>query len=154
MRPSMVPGSAGTPEMGRGATMGSGMMQGGMAQMMPMMGMMEMIHSAQHIEGRLAFAKAELKITGVQEQPWNDFADAMRQAAAKAHESGQRTHSMSGMAGNTTPMQLLEQHEKQLAARLEAIRIVKPALEPLYASLSEEQKKTFGQVHMIFHGVI
>jgi hypothetical protein len=35
---------------------------------MPMMGM------GQHVEGRLAFLKAELKISPAQEQLWNEFA--------------------------------------------------------------------------------
>jgi hypothetical protein len=62
---------------------------------------------------------------------------------------------MSGMAGSgATPPQLLEQHEKQLTAHLEALRIVKPALGSSYAGLSEEQKNTFAQVHRILHGMI
>jgi predicted lipid-binding transport protein (Tim44 family) len=132
--------------------MDQGGMMGGMPGMMPMMGMMEMMHG-QHVEGRLAFIKAELKIAGAQEKAWNDFANAVRQASAKTRESG--GHPMSGAVGNPlTPMQLAERYEKHLAARLEAIRMVKPTLEPLYASLNDEQKKTFAQVHMILHGAI
>jgi hypothetical protein len=43
--------------------------------MTPMMGMMGM---ADHIEGRIAFLKAELKITDTQLTQWNEFADVLR----------------------------------------------------------------------------
>ena len=158
MQPGMGPmgPGQGMGMMGQGMTMGpgmmgqGGMMGGGMPGMMPMIGMMQ---GDRHIEGRLAFVKAELKITAAQEKAWNDFANALRQASAKAHEAG-GMRPMSGAPGASTPPQLVEQYEKHLAARLEAVRIVKPTLEPLYTSLSDEQKQTFTQVHMIFHGLI
>jgi hypothetical protein len=146
-------GAQGMGMMGQGGPMGAGpgmdmTGQSGMSGMMPMMGMMQMMQGGQHIEGRLAFAKAELRITGAQETAWSNFANALRHASAKAYEP------MSGMADSATPVQLIEQHEKQLVARLEAIRIVKPALEQLYASLDDGQRKTLAQIHMIFLGVI
>ena len=144
MGPGMGPGMTGPGMMGPGM-MGPGAMMGG--------GMPGMMQGDRHIEGRLAFVKAELKITNAQEKAWTDFANALRQASAKAHEAG-AMRPMSGAPGATTPPQLVEQYEKHLAARLEAVRIVKPTLEPLYTSLSDEQKQTFTQVHMIFHGLI
>ena len=149
------PGRPMQPGMGMmGPGPGMGMMgPGGMTGMPGMMPMMGMMQGDRHIEGRLAFVKAELKVTSAQEKAWNDFANALRQASAKAHEAG-GMRPMSGASGVATPPQLVEQYEKHLAARLEAVRIVKPALEPLYASLSDEQKQTFAQMHMIFHGPI
>ena len=44
---------------------------------MPMMGM------GDHIEGRIAFLKAELKITDAQLPQWNTFADALRSDAKR-----------------------------------------------------------------------
>lgn len=61
----------------RGPMMNQGMMGRGMMMdrgMMPMMGM----NPAEHIEGRLAFLKTELKITDAQMAQWNAFADALR----------------------------------------------------------------------------
>lgn len=135
--------------MGQGGMTGPG----GMSGMMPMMGMMQMMHGGAHIDGRLAFIKAELKITSAQEKAWDDLATALRQAAAKVREATPAMHAMSGTAGSATPPQLLEQHEKQLTARLEAIRIVKPAVGPFYASLNEDQKKTLAQLHPMLHGI-
>jgi hypothetical protein len=135
--------------------MGQGMMgpDSGMTGMPGMMPMMGMAQGGRHLEGRLAFVKAELKITAAQEKAWNDFANALRQASAKVYDGG-GMRAMSGAPGDGTPMQVVEQYEKQLAARLEAVRIVKPTVDPLYTSLSDEQKKTFAQVHMILHGLI
>jgi hypothetical protein len=50
---------------------------GGMA-MMGGPGGMGMMWMADHIDGRIAFLKAELKITEAQMSPWNAFADALR----------------------------------------------------------------------------
>jgi hypothetical protein len=156
--PSQLPAQPTRPGMGmtgQGRMMGGNMMgDAGMPGMMPMMGMMQMMQGGKHIDGRLAFIKAELKITEAQEKVWNDFANALRQAVAKVREANAAMPAMSGMAGNVTPPQLLEQHEKQLAARLDAIRIVKPALGPFYAALSEEQKETLAQLHPMLHGMI
>src|SRR5690242_7810319 len=69
-----------------------GMMGGNMPQMMRMMhermveqqmgGQMDMVR-LDHIEGRIAFLKAELGITDAQQPQWNAFADAMRAQASK-----------------------------------------------------------------------
>lgn len=155
--PSQLPAQPTRPGMGmmgQGNMMDGGMMGGDVPGVMPMMGMMQMMQGGGHIDGRLAFVKAELKIADAQEKVWNDFATASRQAAAKVREAGAGMRAMSGMAGSVTPPQLLEQHEKQIAARLDAIRIVKPALGPFYAALSEEQKKAFTQLHPMFRGMI
>src|SRR6516225_7812296 len=77
--PTARPAARAAPGM-PGAAMGGGMMGGNMmgqgqagpAGMMPMMNMMMGAQAgADHIEGRLAFIKAELKITDAQAQQWN-----------------------------------------------------------------------------------
>ena len=74
---SMPGASGGTPMMG-------GQQMGGM----PMMGMMQMMGSmADHVEGRIAFLKTELKITDAQQPLWNAVGDAMRaNAKDMAHD--------------------------------------------------------------------
>jgi hypothetical protein len=110
---------------------------------MPMMGMMQMMMGqhgmAGHVEGHLAFLKTELKITEAQLPLWNGVADAMR-ANAK---------SMSGMAGGMAMMQSatplpdkLAAHEKMMSVHLEGLRKLRAAVEPLYAALDNDQKKT------------
>lgn len=109
---------------------GGGMMGGGM------MGSGMMLH---HVEGRLAFLRAELKITPAQEAPWNKFADAVR-AAAKTMQAAMKPMAPAA-AHPKSAVDRMAHHEAALAARLEATRLVKTAFEPLYAALGDEQKK-------------
>ena len=81
-----------------------------MGQQMPMMGqgwmgnnmmghgMMPMMDPSQHIEGRLAFLKTELKITDAQTTQWNAYADALRANAKRMSELMNEMMS-SGMMG-------------------------------------------------------
>ncbi|MBI3516606.1 MAG: Spy/CpxP family protein refolding chaperone [Proteobacteria bacterium] len=111
--------------------------------MMPMMHMM-MTHGARldHIEGRLAFLKAELKITDGQLPYWNVFADAMR-SQAKAMGSGPMA--MPSGAPQTAPGRL-DTEEHHLTASLNAVRALKATVQPLYAVLEAAQKQTFDQL--------
>lgn len=59
-----------------------GMMHGNMGGM----SMMGMMHGAQHIEGQLAFLKAELKITDAQAPQWDAYAAARRANAKRMTE--------------------------------------------------------------------
>ncbi|MBS0525606.1 MAG: Spy/CpxP family protein refolding chaperone [Proteobacteria bacterium] len=100
-----------------------------------------------HIEGRLAFLKTELKITAAQEPQWSKFADAVR-ATSKSASDVMRPMMMGGpMHGQSpTAIDVMNRYEKSLTVRLEAVRAVKAAFEPLYAVLSDEQKKTANEL--------
>jgi hypothetical protein len=117
------------------------MPHGGM--MMPMMGM------ADHIEGRLAFLKTELKITDAQLPQWNAFADALRANATQA--SGMMKQMQAMMQGGAPPNlpARLDVVEKHLQAHLEMVQRLKTSLSPLYASFSDEQKRS---ADALFHG--
>jgi hypothetical protein len=130
-----------------------GGMMGGTDSGMPMMGMMRMMMGgdgmagmqmmAQHVEGRIAFLKTELKITDAQLPLWNAFAQAMRDKAT-AMQSMQGA--MMGM-GQTGPLpDRLAGSEKMLTARLDAVRKLKAAADPLYVALSADQKKTADEI--------
>ena len=126
-------------------------MPGGMAGAgdMPMMGMMRMMMGrdgmsmmgamARHVEGRLAFLKTELKITDAQLPLWNAVADAMR---ANAKTMGDMAGGMMGSSQTATLPDKLAMRDKMMTAHLEALRKFKAAVDPLYAALSDEQKKT------------
>ena len=118
---------------------------------MPMMGMMRTIMGQDgmgmmsgHAEGRVAFLKAELKITDAQLPLWNAVADAIRANAKGMSEM------MSGMMGRSqstaTLPEKLASREKMMTAHLEALRKFKAAVDPLYAALSDDQKKTADEV--------
>jgi hypothetical protein len=79
---AVQPGPAGSQGMNGGGMMGGKMPMMNMAKMMEMMrqsgdgmGGMELID---HIEGRIAFLRTELKVTDAQQPAWNAFADALR----------------------------------------------------------------------------
>ena len=138
--PGSMMGMMGFGMMGPGVTgmMGPGMMAGtsGPAMCTAMAG---------HIDGRLAYLKAELKITEAQEQLWNTYA-----AAARGNTNTMLARCstiMSRHDGSTLSLpDRLDQNEQLMAAHLDAMRAMNKALKPLYAALSEDQKKTADQL--------
>jgi hypothetical protein len=104
-----------------------------------MSGMPMMAAMAGHVEGRLAFLKTELKITDGQLPLWNAAADAIR---ANAKSMGNLAGGMMGGSQTATLPDKLAMREKMMTAHLEALRRFKAAVDPLYAALSDEQKKT------------
>jgi hypothetical protein len=158
--PSMMKQGWMGPMMGQGWT--GHMMQHGM---MPMMGMM---NPSQHVEGRLAFLRTELKITDTQTQQWNAYADAVRANANRMGETmnqmmssgmmdqwmmdlgmmmGNRGMMMQGQPG--TMMSLpdrLNWAEQHMAAHMEMMEAIKEPTTQLYAVLSDEQKRIADQL--------
>ena len=126
-----------------GPGMPGGMAGGGDMPMMRMMmgrdGMSMMGAMARHVEGRLAFLKTELKITDTQLPLWNAVADAMR---ANAKTMGDMAGGMMGGSQAGMLPEKLAMREKMMTAHLEALRKFKAAVDPLYAALGDEQKKT------------
>jgi len=133
-----------SPEM-PGAMGGAGSMP--MRMMAGQDGMSGMPMMAGHLEGRLAFLKTELKITDAQLPLWNAVADAIRANAKSMSEmmSGAMT---GGAQPSATLPEKLATREKMLTVHLEALRKLKAAVEPLYASFSDEQKKTADELLM------
>ena len=138
--PGETPPAAGMqgPGMGGGAMAGAGGMP--MLGMMRMMGQDGMAMMAGHVEGRVAFLKTELKITDAQLLLWNAVADAIR---ANAKSMGEMmSGGMMGSSQTATLPEKLALREKMMTSHLEALRKFKAAVDPLYAALSPEQKKT------------
>ena len=154
--PMMGSGTMGSGTMGPGmmssGMMGSGMMgQGGSAAGEDGIGMMGATMGARHVEGRIAFLKTELKITAAQERLWRAVADVMRA------EAGAGT-TMPGPAAaadtNSTLPQRLAAREKFLSGRLDNLRKYRAAVEPLYAALNDEQKRTANELMGIGGGMM
>ena len=91
----------------------------------------------ERIEGRLAFLKAELKITEAQTAAWTQVADAIRTAAKRHNE---RMKSVFSGEAKTLPDRI-ELQEQFMSVRVEEIKLIKAALKNLYGVLSDEQKK-------------
>ncbi|MDA9504227.1 hypothetical protein XI09_05520 [Bradyrhizobium sp. CCBAU 11386] len=141
---AVPPGPAGSQSMNGGGMMGGRMPMVDMAKMMEMMrqsGDGMGIDTIDHIEGRIAFLRTELKITDAQQPAWNTFADALR---TNARTLGEMRGSMMSQQGAGAPglVEKLVFQEKWLAARFEGTRAMKSALTNMVAMFSEEQKKT------------
>ncbi|WP_036261717.1 Spy/CpxP family protein refolding chaperone [Methylocapsa aurea] len=136
--------------MGHGGMMGPGMMHGGGMQMghegMGHEGMMGpgmmMCRMGEHIDGRLAYLKAELKIAEAQTPQWNAFADAFRASGQKAAQHCAMMKEHDGSMMSTKVPERLNMMEQHMTMHLENMRAIKAALQPLYSVLSDEQKKT------------
>ncbi len=124
----------GMPMMDMMGQSGMGMMGMMGPGVMPMMGM------ADHLEGRIAFLRAELGITEAQTAAWDRFAQVLRDAAPKTqHDPASADQTANGA---TDVLQRMEQEEQKLGARLQAIKSVRAAFAELHAVLSDDQKST------------
>jgi hypothetical protein len=127
-------GQAGGPmggEMGRMMETMRPMMAGGMG--MPF----------EHVEGRIAYLKAELKITDAESTPWNAFADTMRvdAAAMKTMHEGMRK-----MAVPTTTPDRMSAQRMMMSDRMAMMDRSETSTKALYAALSPEQRTSFDQI--------
>ncbi|MCA0338614.1 MAG: Spy/CpxP family protein refolding chaperone [Proteobacteria bacterium] len=161
-------GASGTmPDSGASGMMGGDMMKmmeqmmGAHAQMMRGMtgaGGMEMgasgpvrqMMSPEHVEGRIAFLRAELKVTDVQQPLWEVVAEVLR--ANSIASKGMMPAMMGGMmqpgASSKPLLQTLADLERMLSVRLDGLRRLNSALGPFYESLDETQKKTADELLM------
>jgi len=125
--------------MSHGGGAGGGMDHGGGGGMGGMMKHM-MCGFTEHLEGRLAYLKAELKLTGEQASAWNAFAEGWRAAAQKAAAKCAATDER---MDHSKPQVLnkLSMMENHMVDHLDIVRAQKAAIEPFFTTLSDEQKK-------------
>ena len=112
---------------------GMGMMQGGAGMQGMQMG------PGKHVEGRLAFLRAEIGITEAQAPAWNSFADAVRKAGKDMMAAMPMTMASKSDQGDW--LGNLERREKMMASHIESLHAIRASAEPLYAALSEDQKR-------------
>lgn len=91
------------------------------------------------IEGQLAYVESELRVTEAQRPQWDAFVAAARLNAHRLREADTRT--TDGRRIPAAP-EMLERRAAMLAAQLEATQRIAEAAGPLYAVLSEAQKRT------------
>ena len=110
-----------------GAGNAGGMMMGGGMAMAPF----------SHIEGRIAFLKAELAITDAQAPQWNALADALRENAKGMRElmTDRMQADKSENAADRTDAMV-----KMMTVRLESMKSIAAAEKALYAVLTGSQK--------------
>lgn len=132
-----------TPAPGMGMGMGGmGMMQqmhaGGSMPMMPM-GRGGMGMPFEHVEGRIAFLKAEIGITDAQQKAWDAFAEALRGNAGSMRKMHQRMMEKASPESIQLPERLAVMAD-MASARAEALKALAAAARPLYDELSEDQR--------------
>jgi periplasmic protein CpxP/Spy len=97
----------------------------------------------QFVDGRIAFFKAELKITPAQEGQWQQVEAAMRENAKALDQTiASARQNRAGM----NAIQRLELRDQFTRARSENNSRFLAAFKPLYASLSPEQQKMADQL--------
>ena len=107
------------------------MMQGGAGQMQPVM-------QFDHIEGRIAYMKAELAITDAQLPQWNALADVQR-ANAKGMRDGMAKMMQAGMP-MTVPARA-DAMVQMMTMHLDGMKSMATAGKALYAVMNDAQKK-------------
>lgn len=157
----MPPGAGAGPMMNQqmmmGPMMGSGPMMMGPGPMMMGAGAGPMMMDpTRHVEGRLAYLKAELKITDAQAPQWTAFVDAFRRNAQHMGELHKTMMGHGPMMGQTPGQaampalpEQLEFMEKAMTAHLDMVRAMKAPTLALYAVLSDEQKR---EANALLHG--
>jgi len=113
-----------------------GMMGGAAHSVAPLFGLHAM-GPVEHVEGRLAFLRAELGITENQQSAWNAFADAVRKSAKTAEGPDM----MKLMQPASAP-ERLKMMEALCQSMLSAVQSGNAALGQLYPHLNDEQKKS------------
>ena len=88
--------------------------------------------------GRIAFLKAELGITDAQKSVWDAYAETIKGNLQSMQGMWQ---TMKTVAEAKTPADRLGAQIAAMESRVSALKEVKPALDKLYAALSDEQKK-------------
>jgi hypothetical protein len=95
--------------------------------------------ASRHIEGRIAYLKAELKITDAQAPQFEGVAQALRQNAQSMDQTMQQMRGNRDQPKNA--VQQLEARTQFAALRAQDSQRFLEAFKPLYASLSDDQKK-------------
>src|SRR5712671_4647275 len=104
---------------------------------------MQKMLPGQLVDGRIAFLKAELKLTPAQETQWQQVAAAMHENANsldQAIKAARQDH------GSMDAVQRLALREQFAKARAENDGRLLAAFKPLYASLSPEQQQVANQL--------
>ncbi|HEX7774888.1 MAG TPA: Spy/CpxP family protein refolding chaperone [Parvibaculum sp.] len=124
-----------------GQGFGPGMMDGSMMGGCGMMGYGRgAADDDSYADGRVAFLKAELKITDAQSAAWNNYADALK-ANSQAMIGMHRQMVATFKQDDRSALKFLDFHIQAMKSRLAALEALKPATEALYSALSAEQRK-------------
>jgi hypothetical protein len=97
-----------------------------------------------HIDGRIAFLKAELKITPAQERLFDKVAQTMRDTDADMKKDFEARQAARGTPQSA--MDRLDAQVKMMQQRVRSRERYVAAFKPLYASLTPDQQKVADQM--------
>ncbi|HEX3971976.1 MAG TPA: Spy/CpxP family protein refolding chaperone [Stellaceae bacterium] len=92
-------------------------------------------------EARIAYVKAELKITPAQQAAFDRYAQVIRENAATMQKNFQAMRGQRDQHKNMSAVDRVEQRAKMAQSRDQYEQQYLAAFKPLYASLSADQKK-------------
>jgi hypothetical protein len=115
-----------------------GNMPMGMGSMGQGMGPGMMMGQGPMMEGRLAYLKAELRITDAQVAAWDGYVSAVK-ARGDTMQS-MHTTMMQAMQGGTA-IDRMNAHTTAMQSMMDSMNALKPATEALYKVLNDDQKK-------------
>lgn len=93
-----------------------------------------------HLAGRIAYLKAELKITAQQEPAWDKVVQAMRDNVRQGRSAFDQARASHGQA--PTALTHLEMRQRFEALKAQNSERFLAAFRPLYTQLSPDQKKS------------
>jgi len=99
---------------------------------------------ADHVEGRIAYLRAELKITDAQAPQWDAVASAMRRGAEAERALRDEMHAQDGKP--MTAVERLARRDKANAIHTENAKAFTAAFTALYARMGDDQKKAADQL--------
>ena len=102
------------------------------------------------VEARIKELQTKLKITPAQEELWNNVTQVMRDNATTMEAL---TKARSEEASTMTAIDDLKSYGEIVEAHADGIRKFIPAFEPLYASMSDAQKKAADTLFRRHHGL-
>lgn len=113
-----------------------------------------------HIEGRIAFLKAELKITDAQAPAFDKFAEAIRVSTKEAQALYEARKPPAPPAAGQAPverppltaLERIERRAEGAQVMAASSQRMLDAFKPLYASLTDDQKKTADELVARFAG--
>lgn len=89
------------------------------------------------MEGRLAYMKAELGITDAQKAVWDGYASAVKSRA----RTMQAMHTSMVQAMKGSAIERLDARINAMTSMVESLKAERPAIDALYKTLSDDQKK-------------
>lgn len=106
---------------------------------------------SERVEARIAYAKTALRITDAQAKLWAPVADFMRREAHERDAMIQQFEAKRGEREKISAIDRLKHHQEMMQKASAKLGEFIAVVQPLYASFSDEQKRTADELLMRAH---